>query len=49
MANRGVRIINHTSSSDYYELFVYQGSGGNLNTGAQIENTEFSAFKLGGV
>ena len=45
----GVRIINHTSSSDYYELFVYQGSGGNLNTGAQIENTEFSAFKLGGV
>ena len=45
----GVRIINHTSSSDYYELWIYQGSGGNLNTGAQIENTEFSAFKLGGV
>ena len=45
----GVRIINHTSSSDYYELFIYQGSGGNLNTGANIENTEFSAFKLIGV
>ena len=32
-------ILNHTSaSSDYYEVWVYQGSGGNLTSGSAIEN-----------
>ena len=42
----GVRILNHTSASDYYEVWVYQGSGGNLTSGSAIENSEFAAFKL---
>ena len=42
----GLRILDHTSASDYYEIWVYQGSGGNLTSGTGIEISEFSAFKI---
>ena len=42
----GARVLNHTNSSDYYEIWAYQSSGGNITSGSGIENSEFSAFKL---
>jgi len=42
----GGRILNHTNSSDYYEIWAYQSSGGNITSGSGIENSEFSALKI---